>query len=169
MRIGFVKGSTRVSDTAPVVTSPPHRPHEVHGESSQSPVPKADALQEDSAAGTLETSSGAGHGDAVFEQRVRRGRKCTADRYWEIFERMLAVKAETREREAAQEDRRLDIEERRLALQESQLQLDSNMHLQRVREFEEAHEERRQERAMLLQQNQLLANVLQALVQKLEK
>ncbi|KAL3195479.1 hypothetical protein MRX96_045652 [Rhipicephalus microplus] len=104
-----------------------------------------------------------------FGQQRNLGEKRNPDHCLEFLERRLALEAETREREAALEDRRLAIEERRLALQESQLQLDIAMHLQRVREFEEAHETRRQERAMLSQQNELLANVLRALVEKLTK
>ncbi|KAL1480400.1 hypothetical protein MTO96_051060 [Rhipicephalus appendiculatus] len=90
------------------------------------------------------------------------GRRRTADRHLAFFERRLALEAETRERAAAQGDRRLDLEERRLTFQERDLQ-------QRMCEFQEAQEERRQERAMLLEQNQQLANVLQALADKLKK
>lgn len=89
-------------------------------------------------------------------------RRRTADRHLEFFERRLALEAETRERAAAQEDRRLQLEERRLDLQERELQ-------QRVREFNYVHEERRQERAMILQQNRLLADVLQTLADKLHQ
>ncbi|KAL3218136.1 hypothetical protein MRX96_050856 [Rhipicephalus microplus] len=109
------------------------------------------------------------NGFTGFGQQRNLGGKRNADRCLKFLERRLALEAETRQREAAQEDRRLAIEERRLALQESQLQLDIGVHLQRVREFEEAHETRRQERAMLSQQNELLANVLRALVEKLTK
>ncbi|KAL3207798.1 hypothetical protein MRX96_039510 [Rhipicephalus microplus] len=66
-----------------------------------------------------------------------------------------------REREAAFGERRLGIEERRLAIRELALQ-------QRMCEFEAAQEERRQERAALLQQNHLLANALTALVDRLQ-
>lgn len=89
------------------------------------------------------------------------GRRRTADRHLEFFEKRLALEAEMREREAALDERRLSIEERRLAIRELELQ-------QRMREFEAAQETRRQERAALLQQNQLLANALAAL-DRLEK
>ncbi|KAL3171893.1 hypothetical protein MRX96_013472 [Rhipicephalus microplus] len=67
-----------------------------------------------------------------------------------------------REREAALEERRLSIEERCLAIRELEQQ-------QRMCEFEAAQEERRRERVALLQQNQLLANALTALVDRLKK
>ncbi|KAH8025354.1 hypothetical protein HPB51_007500 [Rhipicephalus microplus] len=93
---------------------------------------------------------------------ARRERRRTADRHLELFEKWLALEAEMREREAALEERHLSIEERCLAIRELQLQ-------QRMREFDAAQEERRGERVALLQQNQLLANALTALVDKLQK
>ncbi|KAL3253017.1 hypothetical protein MRX96_054714 [Rhipicephalus microplus] len=123
----------------------------------------------DSAAACQRAEPESRNGFTGFGQQRNLGGKRNPDRCLEFLERRLALEAQTREREAALEDRRLAIEERRLTLQESQLQLDIGMHLQRVREFEEAYETRRQEKAMLSQQNELLANVLRALVEKLAK
>ncbi|KAL1447871.1 hypothetical protein MTO96_044199 [Rhipicephalus appendiculatus] len=117
--------STTVFEDVEVVSSGPEGPYEVVGDSSQSSVPRVATPQQQTPPSTAQAAAG-GAGQA----------------------------SETRERAAAQEDRRLELEERGLALQERELQ-------QRVCEFEDAHEERRQEMAILLQQNQLLANVLQ--------
>ncbi|KAL1458781.1 hypothetical protein MTO96_043464, partial [Rhipicephalus appendiculatus] len=144
--------STTVFENVEVVTSAQEGPYEVVGDSSQSSVPGAATPQQQTPPSTAQVPAG-GAGQAVGASaaagapRARRGRRRTADRHLELFERRLALEAETRERAAAQEDRPLRLEERRLALQERELQ-------QRVREFEDAHEERRQERAKLLQQNQ---------------
>ncbi|KAH7971989.1 hypothetical protein HPB52_004752 [Rhipicephalus sanguineus] len=156
--------STAVFDNVEVVTTAPEEPYEVVGDFSQSSA----APQEETAPSTAPVAAG-GAGQAVGASaaagaaRARRGRRRrTADRHLEFFERRLALEAETRERAAAQEDRRLQLEERRLDLQEWELQ-------QRVRKFDDAHEERPQERAMIFQQNRLLADVLQTLANKLHQ
>ncbi|KAL3175698.1 hypothetical protein MRX96_000893 [Rhipicephalus microplus] len=74
------------------------------------------------------------------------GRRQTPDRHLEFFERRLVLEEETRERNASHEKKCLSAEERRLGMREIELQL-------RLREFEAAQEEGRQERAALLQQN----------------
>ncbi|KAH8010124.1 hypothetical protein HPB51_024968 [Rhipicephalus microplus] len=74
------------------------------------------------------------------------GRRQTPDRHLEFFERRLVLEEETRERNASHEKRCLSAEERHLGMREIELQL-------RLREFEAAQEEGRQERAALLQQN----------------
>ncbi|KAH7986802.1 hypothetical protein HPB52_024721 [Rhipicephalus sanguineus] len=140
--------STAVFDNVEVVTTAPEEPYEVVGDFSQSSLLHRRRLHQHCA-------SSSRRGGASGRRRR------TADRHLEFFERRLALEAETRERAAAQEDRRLQLEERRLDLQERELQ-------QRVREFNDVHEERRQERAMILQQNRLLADVLQTLVNKLQ-
>ncbi|KAL1440360.1 hypothetical protein MTO96_001187 [Rhipicephalus appendiculatus] len=152
--------STTVFEDVEVVSSAPEGPYEVVGDSSQSSAPRAATPQPQTPPSTAQAAAG-GAGQAVGA-RAAAGRRRTADRHLAFFEQRLALEAETREKAAAQEDRRLDLEERRLTFQERELQ-------QRMREFQDAQEERRQERAMLLQQNQQLANVLQALAHKLKK
>ncbi|KAL1426835.1 hypothetical protein MTO96_017917 [Rhipicephalus appendiculatus] len=61
------------------------------------------------------------------------GRRGTANRHIEFFERRLALDAENREEAEGQE-------ERHLVLQERQLQLDSDLHSHEVCEFQEVHE-----------------------------
>ncbi|KAH7955738.1 hypothetical protein HPB52_003421 [Rhipicephalus sanguineus] len=155
--------STSVFDNVEVVTTAPEEPYEVVGDFSQSsPAPQEETTQSTAPVAAGGAAQAVGASAAAGAARARRGRRRrTADRHLEFFERRLALEAETRERAAAQEDRRLQLEERRLDLQERELQ-------QRVREFNDVHEERRQERAMILQQNRLLADVLQTLVNKLQ-
>lgn len=165
--------SKTVFDTVEVITGLPEGTSEVVADSPRSPASKAEV--DDNQTSTARTAAegavqGAGVSAAESTPRKERaGKRRGSDRHIRFFERRLALEAQHNERVAAQEDRRLDLEERRLALQEQQLQLDRDAHLRRVHESREAHEERRQERAMLQQQNQLLTNVLQLLVEKLQK
>ncbi|KAL3188225.1 hypothetical protein MRX96_023971 [Rhipicephalus microplus] len=157
-------GATGAFESVEVVSSAPEEPYEV-----LAPVTSPRTKERSPSQGRAPVQQPMlvlpqvqqGHAQKHAVRTVISGRRRTADRHLEFFEKRLALEAEMREREAALDERRLSIEERRLAIRELELQ-------QRMREFEAAQETRRQERAALLQQNQLLANALAAL-DRLEK